>query len=143
MTKSSRDDFERLTIRCVVIISLASGCLRAHKTPQTQARVKPYICTMPLRLSEGWNQVQLNIADLMRKAYGTTFVEVSRGMYEMIARREIEIISLLRQYKYMQTVGYDESILLRKHTRKKSCHPSSSFTFRASLNGTISLRLNP
>jgi hypothetical protein len=46
---------------------------------QTQARVKPYICTMPLRLSEGWNQVQLNIADLMRKAYGTTFVEISRG----------------------------------------------------------------
>ncbi|ELR21102.1 flagellar associated protein [Acanthamoeba castellanii str. Neff] len=45
---------------------------------QTQARVKPYICTMPLRLSEGWNQVQLNIADLMRKAYGTTFVEISR-----------------------------------------------------------------
>jgi len=46
---------------------------------QTQARVKPYICTMPLRLSEGWNQVQLNVADLMRRAYGTALMEISRG----------------------------------------------------------------
>ncbi|KAE7996422.1 hypothetical protein FH972_001149 [Carpinus fangiana] len=41
-------------------------------------RVKPYICTMPLRMDEGWNQIQLNLADLTRRAYGTNYVETLR-----------------------------------------------------------------
>ncbi|KAK6261822.1 hypothetical protein QUC31_007638 [Theobroma cacao] len=41
-------------------------------------RVKPYICTMPLRLDEGWNQIQLNLADYTRRAYGTNYVETLR-----------------------------------------------------------------
>merc|ERR1711988_1971867 len=27
---------------------------------QSTTRVKPFICTMPMRLDEGWNQIQLN-----------------------------------------------------------------------------------
>ncbi|CAK9317717.1 unnamed protein product [Citrullus colocynthis] len=30
---------------------------------------------MPLRMDEGWNQIQLNLADFTRKAYGTNYVE--------------------------------------------------------------------
>ncbi|KAL6493813.1 Cilia- and flagella-associated protein 20 [Orobanche gracilis] len=41
-------------------------------------RVKPYICTMPLKLDEGWNQIQLNLTDLTRRAYGTNYVETLR-----------------------------------------------------------------
>ncbi|KAB1200840.1 hypothetical protein CJ030_MR0G006175 [Morella rubra] len=41
-------------------------------------RVKPYICTMPLRMDEGWNQIQLNLVDLTRRAYGTNYVETLR-----------------------------------------------------------------
>ncbi|PHT40990.1 Cilia- and flagella-associated protein 20 [Capsicum baccatum] len=41
-------------------------------------RVKPYICAMPLRLDEGWNQIQLNLSDLTRRAYGTNYVETLR-----------------------------------------------------------------
>ncbi|WMV11666.1 hypothetical protein MTR67_005051 [Solanum verrucosum] len=41
-------------------------------------RVKPYICTMPLKLDEGWNQIQLNLSDLTRRAYGTNYVETLR-----------------------------------------------------------------
>lgn len=33
---------------------------------------------MPLRLDDGWNHVQLNLADVVRRAYGTAFVEVLR-----------------------------------------------------------------
>ncbi|KAI4353667.1 hypothetical protein L6164_002599 [Bauhinia variegata] len=33
-------------------------------------RVKPYICTMPPKMDEGWNQIQLNLADLTKRAYG-------------------------------------------------------------------------
>ncbi|XVF54543.1 hypothetical protein PTKIN_Ptkin05aG0189300 [Pterospermum kingtungense] len=45
---------------------------------QAVTRVKPYICTMPLRLDDGWNQIQLNLADYTRKAYGTNYVETLR-----------------------------------------------------------------
>lgn len=33
---------------------------------------------MPLRLDEGWNQIQLNLADYTRRAYGTNYVETLR-----------------------------------------------------------------
>lgn len=45
---------------------------------QSTTRVKPFICTMPMRLDEGWNQVQVNLADFVRKAYGTNYIETLR-----------------------------------------------------------------
>ncbi len=33
---------------------------------QSQTRVKPFICTMPMRLDEGWNQIQFNLSDFLR-----------------------------------------------------------------------------
>ncbi|CAG2105490.1 unnamed protein product [Medioppia subpectinata] len=45
---------------------------------QSQTRVKHFICTMPLRLDEGWNQIGFNLADFTRRAYGTNYVETQR-----------------------------------------------------------------
>ncbi|XP_009135225.1 cilia- and flagella-associated protein 20 [Brassica rapa] len=45
---------------------------------QSVTRVKPYICTMPLKMDEGWNQIQLNLPDLTRRAYGTNYAETLR-----------------------------------------------------------------
>ncbi|EGD78560.1 hypothetical protein PTSG_09254 [Salpingoeca rosetta] len=45
---------------------------------QGATRVKPFICSMPMRLDEGWNQIQFNLADFTRRAYGTTFIEAQR-----------------------------------------------------------------
>ncbi|KAL0918774.1 hypothetical protein M5K25_010808 [Dendrobium thyrsiflorum] len=45
---------------------------------QSMTRVKPFICTMPLRLEDGWNNIQLNLTDLTRRAYGTNYVETLR-----------------------------------------------------------------
>ncbi|CAL5356558.1 unnamed protein product [Camellia sinensis] len=45
---------------------------------QAVTRVKPFICTMPLKMDEGWNQIQLNLADFTRRAYGTNYVETLR-----------------------------------------------------------------
>lgn len=45
---------------------------------QSTTRVKPFICTMPMRLDEGWNQIQFNLADFTRRAYGTGYVETLR-----------------------------------------------------------------
>ena len=45
---------------------------------QAVTRVRPFICTMPLRLDDGWNTVTLNLQDLVKRAYGTNFVEALR-----------------------------------------------------------------
>eukprot|EP00984_Skeletonema_dohrnii_P002552 scaffold893_cov110-Skeletonema_dohrnii-CCMP3373.AAC.4 len=45
---------------------------------QSSTRVKPFICTMPMRLDEGWNQIQFNLSDFTRRAYGTNYVETLR-----------------------------------------------------------------
>jgi hypothetical protein len=38
---------------------------------QSTTRVKPFICTMPMRLDDGWNQIQFNLSDFTRRAYGS------------------------------------------------------------------------
>ncbi|CAJ0628646.1 160_t:CDS:2 [Entrophospora sp. SA101] len=45
---------------------------------QSVTCVKPYICTMPMCLYEGWNQIQLYLADFTHYAYSTNYVETSR-----------------------------------------------------------------
>ncbi|KAG8656619.1 hypothetical protein MANES_04G156350v8 [Manihot esculenta] len=57
MIRMSGDVFELLTFKCAI------------------TRVKPCICTMPLKMEEGWNQIQLNLADFTRRPYGTNYVE--------------------------------------------------------------------
>lgn len=45
---------------------------------QSTTRVKPFICTMPMRLDDGWNQIQFNLSDFTRRAYGTNYIETLR-----------------------------------------------------------------
>lgn len=45
---------------------------------QSTTRVKPFICTMPMRLDEGWNQIQFNLSDFTKRAYGTNYIETLR-----------------------------------------------------------------
>eukprot|EP00798_Chlamydomonas_sp_ICE-L_P010583 gene10583-12243_t len=45
---------------------------------QSTTRVKPFICTMPMRLDDGWNQIQFNLSDFTRRAYGTNYIESQR-----------------------------------------------------------------
>ncbi|KAF9919575.1 hypothetical protein FBU30_010851 [Linnemannia zychae] len=47
-------------------------------TQLATTRVKSYITTMPLRMDPGWNQIQLNLADLTKRAYGTAYAETQR-----------------------------------------------------------------
>ncbi|KAK9693619.1 Cilia- and flagella-associated protein 20 [Basidiobolus ranarum] len=44
-------------------------------TFQTESRVQPDICTLPLRLDEGWNQVQFDLSDFVRRTYQTCYIE--------------------------------------------------------------------
>jgi len=45
---------------------------------QDAPKVKPYICVMPLKLEDGWNQVSMNLAELTMKAYGSNYAETLR-----------------------------------------------------------------
>jgi len=40
---------------------------------QSTVRVKPYICTIPLQLDNGWNQIVIDLAQYVKKAYGTNY----------------------------------------------------------------------
>ena len=60
---------------------------------QSTTRVKPFICTMPMRLDEGWNQIQFNLSDFTRRGtilhaqclctvwYALIFLNVTEGTY--------------------------------------------------------------
>jgi hypothetical protein len=45
---------------------------------QSKTRVKPFICTMPMSLDDGWNQIQFNLSDFTRRAYNTNYIETLR-----------------------------------------------------------------
>ncbi|XP_017782129.1 PREDICTED: cilia- and flagella-associated protein 20-like [Nicrophorus vespilloides] len=45
---------------------------------QSTTKVRPFCTTMPIGLSSGWNQIQFNLADFTRRAYGTVYVETVR-----------------------------------------------------------------
>lgn len=52
---------------------------------QSTTRVKPFICTMPMRLDEGWNQIQFNLSDFTRRAYGTNYIETLRVQVRLLS----------------------------------------------------------
>lgn len=51
---------------------------------QSTTRVKPFICTMPMRLDEGWNQIQFNLSDFTRRAYGESQTAASCQCFHSI-----------------------------------------------------------
>lgn len=40
---------------------------------------------MPMRLDEGWNQIQFNLSDFTRRAYGTNYIETLRWVFAALA----------------------------------------------------------
>nr|XP_034835136.1 cilia- and flagella-associated protein 20-like [Maniola hyperantus] len=53
---------------------------------QSTTKIKPFCTTMPIGLSNGWNQIQFNLADFTRRAYGTQFIETLRVQVHANAR---------------------------------------------------------
>ncbi|XP_076752665.1 cilia- and flagella-associated protein 20 [Xylocopa sonorina] len=45
---------------------------------QSTTRVRPFCTSMPIGLSGGWNQIQFNLEDFTRRAYGTNYIETTR-----------------------------------------------------------------
>jgi hypothetical protein len=45
---------------------------------QSTTRVNSFVCTIPIHLDESWNQIQFNLRDFTRKAYGRDYDETLR-----------------------------------------------------------------
>nr|XP_012222736.1 PREDICTED: cilia- and flagella-associated protein 20-like [Linepithema humile] len=45
---------------------------------QSTTRVRPFCTSMPIGLLGGWNQIQFNLCDFTRRAYGTNYIETTR-----------------------------------------------------------------
>lgn len=58
---------------------------------QSTTRVKPFICTMPMRLDDGWNQIQFNLSDFTRRAYGTNYIETLRVQVPVLFQTEPQV----------------------------------------------------
>ncbi len=40
-----------------------------------EVKITPFVCALPIKLTQGWNQVQFNLAEFTKKAWGTDYVE--------------------------------------------------------------------
>ncbi|POM77353.1 UPF0468 protein [Phytophthora palmivora] len=49
-----------------------------HLQNRSSAWVWVVVFSMPMRLDEGWNQIQFNLSDFTRRAYGTNYIETLR-----------------------------------------------------------------
>jgi hypothetical protein len=54
---------------------------------------------MPMRLDDGWNQIQFNLSDFTRRAYGTNYIETLRVQVEIF----FEEIFLLKNCFFLQS----------------------------------------
>ena len=102
---------------------------------QSTTRVKPFICTMPMRLDDGWNQIQFNLSDFTRRAYGTNYIETLR-----VQVREKRLVDRLGEektkctspvsFRSMPTVEFVVFTSPIDCTRKTNCRRSSNYTYR-------------
>jgi len=44
----------------------------------SSTKVRPLVCTMPLKLTDGWNEIQINLVELTQRAYATHYYETTR-----------------------------------------------------------------
>eukprot|EP00794_Sanderia_malayensis_P019169 gene19168-21090_t len=87
---------------------------------QSTTRVKPFICTMPMKLDDGWNQIQFNLSDFTRRAYGTNYIETLR----------VQDASDISRFIFTPTAASDVCISRTDFIPKKSCPPNSNYTYR-------------
>ncbi|KAH3757247.1 UPF0468 protein [Pelomyxa schiedti] len=45
---------------------------------QTKAKKNEFICTLPMVLTDGWNQIHFNLAEYTHRVFGTNYVETLR-----------------------------------------------------------------
>jgi len=86
---------------------------------------------MPMRLDDGWNQIQFNLSDFTRRAYGTNYIETLRVqvylLQKLILRKFVVFFFL---YRFMQIVVFDEFTSPIDFIRKMNCRRNLNYIYR-------------
>ena len=63
-----------------IVVLDDSGVRRRFRASNytTTTRVRPFICSVPMKLDEGWNMVILNLSDFVKRAYGTNYTQTEQ-----------------------------------------------------------------
>ncbi len=84
---------------------------------------------MPMRLDDGWNQIQFNLSDFTRRAYGTNYIETLRVQVLLIyfKQRRKKKVSFCR---FMLIVEFDVFTFLIDFIRKMNCRRNLNYIYR-------------
>lgn len=85
---------------------------------QANTRVKPFICTMPMRLDEGWNQIQFNLADFTRRAYGGSLLFIHHPAQLPICSLTCSSVAILcgpDRHVFFAGTNYIETLRMQIH----------------------------
>lgn len=96
---------------------------------------------MPMRLDDGWNQIQFNLSDFTRRAYGTNYIETLRVQVRRLHDIKqylfkffhllVENINIITFFfiRFMQTAESDVSTSPIGCIRKMNYQPNSNYSF--------------
>jgi hypothetical protein len=83
---------------------------------------------MPMRLDDGWNQIQFNLSDFTRRAYGTNYIETLRVQVclSLIQKNKKKTFC----YRFMRIVVFDVFTFLIDFIRKMNCRRNLNYIYR-------------
>lgn len=85
-----------------------------------------------MRLDEGWNQIQFNLSDFTRRAYGTNYIETLRVQVKSLTLLDI-FLSKLILFRFMLIAESVVSTSAIGCTAKMNFQLSSNFTFQSKI----------
>ena len=83
---------------------------------------------MPMRLDDGWNQIQFNLSDFTRRAYGTNYIETLRVQVCLFVIKNKKSFSSI--FRSMLIVEFDVFTFLIDFIRKMNCRRNLNYIYR-------------
>lgn len=97
---------------------------------QSTTRVRPFSTSLPIGLTGGWNQIQFNLADFTRRAYGTSLKQSLPVVTYIVNDLANQVRVIWRPFACRSTPMREsaESTSPTDCTRKMKCPRSLNFT---------------
>lgn len=96
---------------------------------------------MPMRLDDGWNQIQFNLSDFTRRAYGTNYIETLRVQVknkDVYYKRKKKDFFVFVFSRFMQIVVFDVFTSRIDFIQKMNCRRNLNYIYRYVLNQNMS-----
>jgi hypothetical protein len=86
---------------------------------------------MPMRLDDGWNQIQFNLSDFTRRAYGTNYIETLRVQVdEFFFEKKTHTEFFFFDNRFMPIVVFDVFTFPIDSIRKMNCRRNLNYIYR-------------